>query len=150
MACFYLFQSLGYIERIFGVLLMSWSKYRKRCLLWFDGQKCMEIIVACFVWFLLVWFSCSKLCKYLLKMALDKRSVSKQASKNDWQITNQYGNRCAFESSVWIQWFQIGCGNPAVCFFSASLYPLFGHLDAQVKDLPCCFEILLFYSTYFP
>jgi len=36
--------------------------------------------------------------------------------------------------------------------FASSLQArtIFDHLDAQVKHLACCFEILLFYSTYFP
>lgn len=44
MACF-LFFSVGHKGRVFGVLCLPRSKHWQWCLLWPDGQKCMEIIV---------------------------------------------------------------------------------------------------------
>lgn len=39
------FFSVGHKGRVFGVLCLPWSKHWQWCLLWPDGQKCMEIIV---------------------------------------------------------------------------------------------------------
>ena len=44
MVCLF-FSSLGHKEGVFRVLCLLRSKYRQWCLLWSDGQKCMENIV---------------------------------------------------------------------------------------------------------
>ena len=94
------FSSLGYKERILRVLLMPRSRHSWWCLLWFDGQTSMEIIVlyitACFAWFLLVSFNYSKICKNLKQIALDKKIV-----KSIWK-------QMCF-SITCFQWLQIGC-----------------------------------------